>query len=131
MVISPLRNLLLRVSCYTFQSFFYIKGSGMAGSISGVGAQQASLAQSLQSNNVDQQDRAARNGEEQQKAAEQGSKVQTRGAAASQADEIEAARNKRKDEDDKAQNRAQQTASNSNQNQNTTQRRGSLVDVVV
>ncbi len=101
----------------------------MAGSISGVSAQQASLAQSLQSGNADQQERVARNGEDQQKVAEQGSKVQARGAAASQADEIEAARLKRKDEEDKTQNRSQQTASNNNQN--TTQRRGSLVDVVV
>lgn len=99
----------------------------MTGPISGVNPQQASFTKTFQPEGNEQQERVARSGEEI-KTGEQ-ERIQVRGTATSQNKLIEETREKQESDDKKAEARNQNFAANSNSN--TTQRRGSLVDVVV
>ncbi len=98
----------------------------MTGPISGVNPQQASLAKTFQPEGSEQQDRVSRNRDEVQTEQE---RIQVRGTATTQNKLVEESREKQESEDKKAESRNQNFAANSNSN--TTQRRGSLVDVVV
>lgn len=98
----------------------------MTGAISGVNPQQAAYAKTFQPDGSEQQDRVARNREQQDEQQNQNS-IQVKGTAASQSELIEESRERRDAEKEKTESRSQNLAANNNM----TQRRGSLVDVVV
>lgn len=99
----------------------------MTGPISGVNPQQASLAKTFKPEGNEQQDAISRNRDEFQTSEQE--RIEVKGTATSQNKLIEETREKQESEDKKAESRNQNFAANSNSN--TTQRRGSLVDVVV